>query len=338
MRRPDERQDDDGKAAPRSEERIPLAGIPAVPPPLRARLRFAARCARSWGTTQPGTVDLLGARIDYPNQSHALFLVPMIRLDDAVAYLDTLDPAAEEDPEGNGLAVEGRTEVRRIGAALNTTFHAIDAAAEAGVDLLLAHHAPWSQIDLHLREEKLARLRELGISLYVAHEALDRAPGFGVADTLARLLGVAIEHRIVDDFGVVGTAEDATLEAWAARAAEVLGERIRAWPNAGRVGRVALVPGGGGRTDWLQQAREAGCDTYLSGEGTLFTELFARETGMSLVLASHHATEFPGICALAERAAGELGIPWTPLPEAAHLAGGGPGAIELSRPEGSPRR
>ena len=38
-------------------------------------LRFAARCARSWGHTGPGRVKLVGLDIAYPNQSHALFLV-----------------------------------------------------------------------------------------------------------------------------------------------------------------------------------------------------------------------------------------------------------------------
>ena len=253
----------------------------------------------------------------------------MSPLTDVVQYLDALlDVAAEEDREGNGLAIEGRGEVRRIGAALNTTFHSIDAAAAAEVDLLLVHHAPWSYIDLHLRAAKLARLRERGISLYVAHEALDRAPVFGVADTLARLLGISVERRIAEGFGVVGTAADATFDAWVARAAEVLGERVRAWPNGDRFGRIGIVPGAGGLTTWMEEARQAGCDTHLAGEGTLFTELYARETGMNLVLASHHATEFPGICALAEQVAAELGLAWVPLPEAEGVAGGGRTPVE----------
>lgn len=48
-----------------------LFGLPFA----RDYLRFAARCARAWGSTRPGSVDILGARIDYPNQTHALFLV-----------------------------------------------------------------------------------------------------------------------------------------------------------------------------------------------------------------------------------------------------------------------
>ena len=68
------------------------------------------------------------------------------------------------------MLVQGVAEIGRLGAALNTSLHAVETAARALVDLLIAHHAPWSEIDLHLREPKLARLSELGVSLYAAHE------------------------------------------------------------------------------------------------------------------------------------------------------------------------
>lgn len=38
-------------------------------------LRFTARCVRAWGHTGPGVMKVLSARIEYPNQSHALFLL-----------------------------------------------------------------------------------------------------------------------------------------------------------------------------------------------------------------------------------------------------------------------
>ena len=52
----------------------------------RDYLRFALRCARSWGSTRPGTVDLLGARMEYPNQSYALFLLHEIFVEATYAF------------------------------------------------------------------------------------------------------------------------------------------------------------------------------------------------------------------------------------------------------------
>ena len=82
---------------------------------------------------------------------------------EVAAYLDELLNAAlfrDNEPE-NGLVVDGGRPVTIVAAAVNTTFDAIDAAAAAGVELLLVHHTSWSYIDRSLHEPKMARLREL---------------------------------------------------------------------------------------------------------------------------------------------------------------------------------
>jgi putative NIF3 family GTP cyclohydrolase 1 type 2 len=105
--------------------------------------------------------------------------------------------------------------------------------------------------------------------------------------------------------------------------AQTLKSPVRAWPNHARFGRIAIVPGAGGSTRYLAAAVERGCDTFLTGEGSLYTDLFAREVGLTLVYASHFATEFPGICALAAHTASRFGLPWVALPEGAGITGGG---------------
>ncbi|HEX2189301.1 MAG TPA: Nif3-like dinuclear metal center hexameric protein [Longimicrobiaceae bacterium] len=235
----------------------------------------------------------------------------------------------ERDPRGTGLLHAAGARVCRMGAALSTSMYAIEAAIEHGVDLLLVHHAPWPEIDLHLRPFKLARLSAYGISLYAAPDALAREPGLGVADSLARRVGVRVEGRLAGGEGVFGTAGAAALREWLVHVAVELATSVRAWPNSPGFGRVALVPGAGGATTYLAEAQEHGCDTFLTGEGSLFTELFARDAGISLAYATHQATEFPGICALTERVAAEFGLEWVALPEAAVVSGGGRAPLEL---------
>ena len=103
---------------------------------------------------------------------------------------------------------------------------------------------------------------------------------------------------------------------------------MRAWPNNPRFNRVGIVPGGGGSTRYLARALARGCDTFLTGEGSLYTELFAREVGLTLVYVSHVATEFPGICALAAHTADEFELPWIALPEAVDITGGGNAPVQ----------
>jgi len=72
---------------------------------------------------------------------------------------------------------------------------------------------------------------------------------------------------------------------------------------------MAIVTGAGGATPCLDEAQRLGCDTYITGEGSPYTKLFAREVGLNLILATHYGTEVPGIRALGQRVATEFGLP-----------------------------
>ena len=252
-----------------------------------------------------------------------------VSLDEVCAQVTTmLRVSTNPDQPGAGLLVAATPTVRYLGAALNTSYEVIERAAAAAVDLLIVHHPPWDKVDLHLVAPKLARLSEVGVSLYAAHESLDRVPVLSIADTLARLLGCTVERRCADGSGIIARIPPLRLESFAQRVSRCLRTRVRAWRCARDVRRLAIVPGAGGRTPMLAEAASLGCDTFLTGEGTLFTELFAHETGLSLICATHDATEFPGICAFVERVAAASGIPWRPIHESSHVSGGGIAPIE----------
>lgn len=249
-------------------------------------------------------------------------------LDDIVQHLDAkLLPSRYDDPTGNGLLVRGRSPIRRVGAALNTSFAAIDEAIQTDCGLLFVHHAPWASIELDLYQAKLERLRSAGVSLYAAHEALDRAANNSVGAILARLVDVTIEREGDADL-VIGHAPPLTFENWTALVARRLDTPVRAWSNNRQFARVGIVPGGGGGTAYLAAALALGCDTFLTGEGSLYTELFAREHELSLVFASHGATEFPAVTAFVAALAEELGLEWRAIREAEHIAGGGRAPIQ----------
>jgi hypothetical protein len=104
--------------------------------------------------------------------------------------------------------------------------------------------------------------------------------------------------------GRVGRLEEpATLDAFAARVARILG--ASAVQYAGdphrRVERVAIACGAG--DDFLGDAVRAGADVLLTGEARFHRALEAETLGLGLVVAGHHATERPGVEDLAERLA-----------------------------------
>ncbi len=59
----------------------------------RDYLRFAWRAARRWGSIEPGSLSFLGYRLDYFNQSHALFLVHEIFVNAAYSFTSRIASA-----------------------------------------------------------------------------------------------------------------------------------------------------------------------------------------------------------------------------------------------------
>jgi len=248
-------------------------------------------------------------------------------VDEIAAFLDRLLEAPRyeaSEPGSNGLVYrsEAGPGVSKFAVAVNTSLATIVGAARSGAQLLVVHHPSWPAIDLHLHEEKMALLREGGISLYAAHASLDCAPEFGNSAVLAGLLGIGVEGTFGAYHGgqaaVIGRAEG-SFRALIQRAARELGVDVEAHEHAKTFGRVAVCAGAGGETAWLEEARSLGADTYVTGEGSMFTRMFARETGMNLLFGTHHATEAPGIKALGERIALEAQIPFEFIADSADV-------------------
>jgi putative NIF3 family GTP cyclohydrolase 1 type 2 len=241
---------------------------------------------------------------------------PNASLDDIAAFLDALLEApryAVSEPDANGLIVRAGPGVTKVAVAVNTSIAAIVGAAKAGAQLLVVHHPPWEAIDQHLRAEKLAALEAAGISLYAAHASLDCAPKIGNGWVLASLLGVTVDGTF-DEYhgghaGVIGNAAG-TYPELIQRASSELRVQVEAYQHAASFGRIAIVTGAGGDTGAMDEARGLGADTFVTGEGSIFTRLFAKETQMNLVFGTHQATEAPGIKALGQRISDEAQVPW----------------------------
>lgn len=246
-------------------------------------------------------------------------------LDEIVAWLDEAlhAPRFEAlEPDSNRLLFRAEAGVSKFAVAVNTTLTTIVGAAKTGAQLLVVHHPPWRGIDRHLYDERMAALAAGGVSLYACHHSLDGAKGFGNAWALAEVLGVTVEESFAEldgaDAGIIGTSEGSFAEL-IQRAARELRVDVEAHEHARAFGRVAIVPGGGGDTKWVDEARQHGADTYITGEGSMYTRMFARETGVNLVFGTHHATEAPGIKKLGEMIAAQTTLPWEFIADSADV-------------------
>ena len=261
--------------------------------------------------------------------------MPEIALGELVRYLDEYLKVREvpDEPNAvNGLQVEnGSGKAGRIVAAVDATLESILAAGPGGGGgeeerggvhhsagtLLLVHHGLFWDGNLPVTGRRYRRVRALldrDIALYSAHIPLDVHPDVGNNALLARGLGL-VEPVPFDVYrgisiGVQGRLEPPLArEALVARAEQLLSSPARLIPGGPALARrIGIITGGaGGR---IGAAREAGLDTYLTGEGAHHTYFDAMEFGVNVIYAGHYATETLGVKAMAAHLAERFGIPW----------------------------
>ena len=241
-----------------------------------------------------------------------------VELPAIVEYLDRFLAVADiPDAPGamNGLQVENSGQVTRIGVAVDACQATIDAAARAKAGLLIVHHGLFwgdSQPLIGRQRRRIRQLFEHDIAVYGAHIPLDCHPEVGNNAVLASKLGIRgtepFGEHLGHAIGLAGTLAESR-DSLVARVGEILGDRphvIAGGPKAVR--RIAVVTGGGG--SMIGQARDAGIDTFLTGEGTHHTHFDAEEWGINVLYGGHYATETFGVKALAYHLEERFGLPW----------------------------
>ena len=244
-----------------------------------------------------------------------------VPLADVVAYLDEylrIREVPDEPNALNGLQVENRGQVSRVVAAVDGALATVT-AAEPGV-LFLVHHGLFWDGNQPVRGRRLGRLRALldaDAALYSAHIPLDLHPEVGNNAQLASRIGLEVSGWFGHYRGVPLGAEGV----WPAgrplgSLVEALGKALGLAPGAVKViaggppvpVRVGIITGAGG--SMLAQARDAGIDTFITGEGPAHTYHDAMEWGMNLLYAGHYATETLGVQALARELQRRFDLPW----------------------------
>jgi len=203
------------------------------------------------------------------------------------------DLAEEFDCGRIGLIVEGRPEIGTVCCALDATASVVRRAVESGADMLVVHHTPlWTPVTA-LTGPTASLMRQLlaaDMNLYVMHTNFDHCTE-GVNDALAELL--SLENRVPLSLGVIGSCT-ITIDELARR----LGGNIRIWGELTSISRLAMVAGSGFDPAFLDEAKEAGADAFLSAE---LKHSVARYSPLPCIEATHYALEAPAMRRLALR-------------------------------------
>ena len=227
---------------------------------------------------------------------------------------DRLDTAAyaDVDASANGLQVgPDDAEIERVAFAVDAAQATIEAAADAGADVLVVHHGlSWGGIErvTGRTHDRIAALVEHDIALYVSHLPLDGQQELGNAAGVADAVGLGDR----EPFGEMGPVTIGTIgETAEPRSPAAIRETLDGFDGQpdgeasptrvldfgpDEIERVAVVTGSG--VDWLDEAVAADADALITGEGKQQVYHDAREAEVTVFLGGHYATETFGVRAL----------------------------------------
>ena len=229
--------------------------------------------------------------------------------DEIVAYANAL-LEVERWPEfaPPGLQVVGADEVTLLVCGVSSSRALFEQAADLGADMVLVHHGLfWRNEPLLVDRRQRGRLEALfraNASLVAYHLALDAHTTLGNAAQLAARIGA----RPDGPFGTSASPAPST----ASRSGSCdpgggtpsTGSHSFSRTGPNRVERLAVSTGAAGY-DLIRAAHE-GFDALLTGEPEEPNAATARELGIHLIAAGHHATERFGVQALAAHLADTL--------------------------------
>jgi dinuclear metal center YbgI/SA1388 family protein len=235
-----------------------------------------------------------------------------------IAEIDALlEPERFDDYAVNGLQVPGAEEIDTLATGVSAHAQLFELAAAEGAHLLLVHHGifwgPGVRSVDRMLKRRLQALFDADIALAAYHLPLDAHPELGNNALLAQALGAERESPFGDHRGVAigclarlpGDGLDVA-ELAARVAAATAREPLVFDAGPSRVRTLAIVTGAG--ADYLPEAAAAGADALVTGEAAERTMALARESGVHLLAAGHHATETFGVRRLGEHLAERFGL------------------------------
>lgn len=225
-------------------------------------------------------------------------------------YLDGKIPAhlsCDWDNDGLMCCPDPDREIRRVLIALDVTDKTVSTAIEGEYDLIISHHPlifkPMRSVTpYNITSAKVIELIKNDISVMSFHTRLDAVKG-GVNDELAEIFGLVGAEPFGPDgeeLGRIGTLEKPmSFSEFAALVRDTLGCKSVFAADSGRYSYRIAVLGGSG-SDFVEAAKRAGADTFVTGELGYHYLCDAPDNGINLISAGHFHTENPVCDRIAE--------------------------------------
>lgn len=203
-----------------------------------------------------------------------------MKLERILSWIDrTLECAKFDDVSNNGLQIarEG-DDIRKVAFAVDGSAKSVKAASEAGAQLLIVHHGiSWVGGIRRITGGEYNVVKaamDANVALAGFHLPLDASKQVGNNWELARYFKL---QNIKPAFSYHGN---------------VIG--VTGVNKHGR--KIGICSGGAG--EFAAEAKELGCDLYITGEASWGDKIAAENIGMEMICAGHYETETFGVKAL----------------------------------------
>ncbi len=226
----------------------------------------------------------------------------MATVKDIYNFIDNFAPFdTQEEWDNSGLLVGNEdNEVTKILFALDATTEVVEQAIECGADLIVTHHPViFKPVSTVLSDDVIYKLINNGLSIICAHTNYDKAVG-GVNDILCNTIGLNSYIKIHGTCLNMGNYDaPVSVEKFVSIIKNTLGGTVRYNSINKNINKIAVCSGSG--SDYLDMAKELGCDALLTGDSSHHAFIEADEMDVLLVAAGHFETENISIKPLAEK-------------------------------------
>lgn len=221
-----------------------------------------------------------------------------------------------EDSSWNGLQFEGRPVINKVAFAVDASVDSFEMASEQNADMLIVHHGHfWSNHNPSITgwtKERIDTLYQNKLSLYACHLPLDRHKEVGNNAELLKILGAKIKKEFLfhkgKNIGWLGERKRAqSLKDIERILVDSLDTECIILPfGKERIQSIAVCSGGGSYGGFYE-ALALNADLYITGD-TAEVYYTAKDSGMNVIFAGHHATETVGLKALSKIVEKELKV------------------------------
>ena len=227
----------------------------------------------------------------------------MTKLNEIVGFLDDylkIKSIPDYPNAYNGLQAGEDIEIKTVAAAVDADIDSIKEAIEKNVDLLIVHHGLfWQGVEplTGSWREKCNLILESGICIYSSHIPLDIHPEVGNSALLAKALNLK-NIKACHPWKGVNLAIKGNLnnsgQGLTQKLQSLLGKKPTALLHGEEIiDELYIITGGAGGE--LANLFKTGAKNFLTGEGSHWNTVYAKENKMNLFLAWHYLNETFGI-------------------------------------------